>query len=407
MTTARSAELTAALTAHGLDETLTDHTGTTITDAWNQAFAVLDQPAPSDPVELVYEHLGTDLDIGRHRGGPWLVWHNPDLDPWLDAEGGQWLRVDEHPEGWDNPKFALAAHFHTRNGGGNRECCCTDGSHGHEPGCLVLIVDRLAAHPAYLYDADDDFDSTYANFYFAVPRTDAVRAAVDSEAQRRERSRAQSMLDQIASGQRGPWDVFESNPSTVALHEDTRAAATAPVGDVPRLRTSTPNGPASAKTALVDLDAHIAYLDGTSADLPTFHGDAWTSIGVQLTAVWRTNTEQYRVELDDHKRTMDDLEAGRLPEYVARVLPLAEVSKEVAHLSHQVEVYGRCVDESLRALKADRAVLAVYVDAMDARDGAKERAGVLVWSLRWPGSPDTCPPRPVAVSGQDDQLVGF
>ena len=45
---------------------------------------------------------------------------------------------------------------HTRTGGGNREEYETEN-------------DELAKHPLYSYDDDDDFDSTYANFYFNAP----------------------------------------------------------------------------------------------------------------------------------------------------------------------------------------------------------------------------------------------
>lgn len=46
--------------------------------------------------------------------------------------------------------------FHTRTGGGNREY------HEEENEELTKI-------PGYLYGEDDDFDSTYANFYYSYP----------------------------------------------------------------------------------------------------------------------------------------------------------------------------------------------------------------------------------------------
>mgnify|MGYP006940275397 CR=1 FL=1 len=45
---------------------------------------------------------------------------------------------------------------HTRNGGGNRE--------DYED-----VFDEMVDHPLYAYDEDDDFDCTYANFYFNHP----------------------------------------------------------------------------------------------------------------------------------------------------------------------------------------------------------------------------------------------
>jgi hypothetical protein len=46
--------------------------------------------------------------------------------------------------------------IHTRTGGGNREYYQDE-------------IDLLAAHPLYVLDSDDGYDSTYANFYFNVP----------------------------------------------------------------------------------------------------------------------------------------------------------------------------------------------------------------------------------------------
>ena len=45
---------------------------------------------------------------------------------------------------------------HTRNGGGNRED-------------YQDVFDEMSEHPLYAYDEDDDFDCTYANFYFVHP----------------------------------------------------------------------------------------------------------------------------------------------------------------------------------------------------------------------------------------------
>lgn len=76
-----------------------------------------------------------------------------------------WVEKDSNGE----PVIAI----YTRNGGGNREhysyaeppvsegpeCDCT--------GCVGTY--RLPAHPLYIRDRDDDFDYTYATFYFKAP----------------------------------------------------------------------------------------------------------------------------------------------------------------------------------------------------------------------------------------------
>jgi hypothetical protein len=58
---------------------------------------------------------------------------------------------------------------YTRNGGGNRGCYAEFdmACDGHCTGCVATKV--LPAHPLYLRDRDDDFDSTYATFYFRAP----------------------------------------------------------------------------------------------------------------------------------------------------------------------------------------------------------------------------------------------
>jgi hypothetical protein len=90
-------------------------------------------------------------DVGRYR------------DAWVEKDS--------------NGDVRLAVY--TRNGGGNREhyddakdpgadCDCT--------GCTIKY--RMPKHPLYLYDTDDDFDSTYATAYYRVP--DEYRAEFEA-----------------------------------------------------------------------------------------------------------------------------------------------------------------------------------------------------------------------------------
>lgn len=66
---------------------------------------------------------------------------------------------EKHPDQY--PRFrdcfidGEEIHVYTRVGGGNRNC-----GFGEE---------ELQAHPNYLRDEDDDFDSTYATYIFSVP----------------------------------------------------------------------------------------------------------------------------------------------------------------------------------------------------------------------------------------------
>jgi hypothetical protein len=81
-------------------------------------------------------------------------WMQPILDLRLrDA----W--VEKQPDG--PPVLAV----YTRNGGGNREHFHDGGSDG----CIACAGEKATEHPAYLSDADDEFDSTYRTYRFAFP----------------------------------------------------------------------------------------------------------------------------------------------------------------------------------------------------------------------------------------------
>ncbi len=72
---------------------------------------------------------------------------------------------------------------YTRQGGPNRECFCEPGRARHIPEqCCAASNEMLAAHPLYVRDADDSYDSTYATFWFRVPdeyREALAEAAVE------------------------------------------------------------------------------------------------------------------------------------------------------------------------------------------------------------------------------------
>ena len=68
---------------------------------------------------------------------------------------------------------------YTRGGGDNRECLCFDSfftpekdqpkDGEHRSGCVVEIQEKNRTHSWYDYDEDDDYDCTYATFYFKIP----------------------------------------------------------------------------------------------------------------------------------------------------------------------------------------------------------------------------------------------
>lgn len=70
---------------------------------------------------------------------------------------------------------------YTRNGGGNRE--------GYQD-----VFDTLAAHPCYLRDEDDDYDSTYATIYFRFPEEYAADLAQFDSGEWKPSERWQTLL---------------------------------------------------------------------------------------------------------------------------------------------------------------------------------------------------------------------
>lgn len=103
------------------------------------------------------------VNVGRYR------------DAWVEAAGDD-----------------LMIRVHTRNGGGNREW-------------MDDAITSMEAHPWYVRDEDDDFDSTYADFWFRPDLTtldpatarglvDIAQAPVDMT------ERWQAAIDAIAGG---------------------------------------------------------------------------------------------------------------------------------------------------------------------------------------------------------------
>jgi hypothetical protein len=128
-------------------------------------------------------------------------------------------------KGDDGPVIAI----YTRQGGGKRQCYC-----GSEPGrahvpeqCYAACNEALAAHPLYLRDADDEFDGTYATFYFRVPEevrgvlAEAAVEPVDMSA------RWKAAIDRIERG--------ELRPAEVAMMDQFATMLSDPSPDAPRI----------------------------------------------------------------------------------------------------------------------------------------------------------------------------
>lgn len=107
---------------------------------------------------------------------------------------------DAWPENHDG-KLVLA--FYTRNGGGNRPD-------------YADVTAALQAHPNYLSDADDDFDSTYATYRFSMPMTVPPFAVEAGFSQEEWTTLATEML---TTSHQGPVDMSERWHQTMAAVE--------------------------------------------------------------------------------------------------------------------------------------------------------------------------------------------
>lgn len=132
--------------------------------------------------------------------------------------------VEKSPDG---PVIAV----YTRQGGGNRECFCESRNtvvvaEQHVPAtCYAACNEVLAAHPLYLSDADDDFDSTYATFYFRVPdeyREVLAPAAVDPVNMS---ERWQAAIARIGAGDLRPAEVALGDQLAATLSDPSPGAS--------------------------------------------------------------------------------------------------------------------------------------------------------------------------------------
>ena len=125
---------------------------------------------------------------------------NPEVGRFRDA----WVEKGEDGE----PVIAI----HTRTGGGNREAYAAQN-------------DGLAAHPLYLRDEDDSFDSTYATWYFRTPpeHRDALAATAVDPVNMGERW--QQAFDRVKSGELRPAETALADQLGAFLTDETPGAS--------------------------------------------------------------------------------------------------------------------------------------------------------------------------------------
>lgn len=78
---------------------------------------------------------------------------NPDADAILSALHLNKGAIERFRDCWIDEEESRIV-IYTRTGGGNRD---------------YFRNEALTSHPLYQYDEDDEFDSTYARYYFSMP----------------------------------------------------------------------------------------------------------------------------------------------------------------------------------------------------------------------------------------------
>lgn len=183
--------------------------------AWDERFAVLDEPAPLTPATVCDEVIDGH-PLGRLRGGPTLetARQAADRDSLFDPSA-HGLADDD-----------LVVEIYTRNGGGNREHYDEDDD---DPSSTASVMESFPQHPNYITDWDDDFDSTYATILLRVPDSHvkrAIRATSDTPSQELEhrQSRALQEIRAMRRGETAPWSILAEEEAVSAKNLELRNA---------------------------------------------------------------------------------------------------------------------------------------------------------------------------------------
>lgn len=386
--------LAAALARYDLDETLTGLDGRTITQAWDEKFAVLNEPEVASVDQVVYDLLGDDFEIGRHRGGPWLVWYDPNVS-WRSDEDGQWASVTL--DDFDEPNGReLAVEFHTRNGAGNRECYCPDDDHT-DGKCTGAIVEDLQARPDHIHDEDDYGDPTYANFYFRLPHDPRLKQALAGKNESDKQYRARYLLHDIENGKKPLWDVFEVNLETEKAYQEVLNRPGERRPEKPHLRGEITVPYSPTPTDVAHLDAVIAVARN-GEDEPDATGSYWEGHVRRPgdTAIRYGKEEQAaHEEAEKAREALAEVRSGRVPESVIELMGGVSRAESAAGLAERKWSNAKnLVEGAIRNLQQARGYLAEVVRVDTANRERQEALQRFAWAKRWPGPVDECPPEP-------------
>jgi hypothetical protein len=347
------------------------------------------------------ELLSPPLTVYRPRGMPTLLTAEE-----VEGELGFTLPVEVEQ--------VLA--ISTRQGGGNRECYCETPDESHEDGCLALNNEELQAHPQYLHDEDDEWDRTYATFYFKVT---APRAWVREFKERELRATLLRLrLDEfkrIKTGEIAPWSIRLEQP----LADETR-----------QLRALKSN---LDRTSLATLEARKEELQLL---LQKFYTGTFTvedAGNVKLSQMWahhhRSMAEASRSYVAAKQtlaaaqtmlREAENLPPGPLKEYLLgdrgtftykakekrgrRNVEVPRTVQRETRLEDELKSAERGVTNSERSFhewagKLTEAIQGATEAVTTHRVNQKlaEELEQKLWTAGWPGEGDMLPPRPETV----------
>lgn len=124
-----------------------------------------------------------------------LFGKNEDADKLLEILGLTKKDIGRFRDAYVTPDGQIAVY--TRLGGGNRECLDPGDDHeSEEHWCYRPEIERLQNHDWYDRDEDDDYDCTYATFYFDVPE-EIKEKLKDMEAQEDRDEAWSEMMDKL------------------------------------------------------------------------------------------------------------------------------------------------------------------------------------------------------------------
>lgn len=297
-----------------------------------------------------------------------------------------------------------------RQGGGNRECYCDD-YENHDSGCLEVNNEELVAHPNYLSDADDDYDSTYATFYYDAGITPKQVEDYEVKADTmRKLAYDDLILEGAKSGEMTPWGAlaglhgeiqsYKSKKNRLVTHEkDAKTAEESNAkidsgmkkiysGKITEAEAAEMGVSIYRRAALVreskdlvvaqkKLDAVLA-IQKSAEDLPEDHPLRQWAIGAREERAYKATEKQGRRNVTVTKR------------YTPKPRLQDDIDSEQRGVDNSKSSINSSITDSLKKKETNDKVIKNYEEAKDAISDSRSAA----WSEGWYGDPRELPEIP-------------